>query len=641
VKVFGGRSGGPELWVGTAPVSVFADLLGLTVQCEPTPSLPLGSGVYLTAMDYVPTIEQAQGGRYDPEAWLASLLCQFTRREHLTTLAAVNHIAQHADMTAQLQREVLAGTHPVVARALADALAGKTGASDGQPRVFLARHLVLRAIRLVAHLSPTDEAGLADAAQRTGQPTRTFDPLLCAAMLTHAVGDGMGAHTRPSANEARLGGLPEHLALEMICSGAFTRQGNHGNLLGRTLLLYRDYGARVAAPLRDTPLRLAEDALGLPLLQALAIGFHYYGSVLQQRALRADLAVPRPDYVDEVAPSAVDAFLSRFAGTDDELEAAAGSSRADWQNLYLQERPLLRTGDRTLILDEAFLLEKLTTGLFFLVLEHERARFGDAGAKRWRDAYAQMHEMLVEDYLRDFAPVDLDGTPTTFDEHDLQHVYDRKGKAGGGRVDFGIDYGDIVVLADAMSGQLSVAARELGDRAALTRDLDRLVVRKGKQLAGSFEKVTRDPQPAASILSRSATRVHTMVVTGGQFPGVPPMIRLVEELLRADPAGAAMLDDGRCAGLHVVDLRDLEHAEAVRASRHRSLPEMLTAWTSDDAYSELSLSDWLLAAGPQSDDELHRPQRLAGPLHEVFDAVEQLLIPPDERTGFPWSSAAS
>ena len=427
----------------------------------------------------------------------------------------------------------------------------------------------------------------------------------------------------------------------MICSGAFTRQGAHGNLLGRTLLLYRDYGARVTSPLRDTPLRLAEEALGLPLLHALAIGFHYYGSVLQQRALRADLAVPRPDYVDEVTPGAVDAFLSRFAGTADELAAAAGSSRADWQNLYLQERPLLRAGDRTLVLDEAFLLERLTTGLFFLVLEHERALFGEKGARRWRDAYGQMHEMLVEDYLRDFAPVGLDGTRTTFDEYDLQQVYDRTGKGGGGRVDFGIDFGDSVVLADAMSGQLSVAARERGDRSALTCDLHRIVVLKGKQLAGSFEKVTRDPQPAGSILSRPATWIHTMVVTGGQFPGVPPMIRLVEERLRADPAVDAMLDDGRCAGLHVVDLRDLEHAEAVRASRHASLPGMLSAWKGDDIYRELSLSDWLLATGQQSDYELQRPQRLAGPLHEVFDAIEQLLIPPDERTGFPWSSGGS
>ena len=327
--------------------------------------------------------------------------------------------------------------------------------ATGQPRVFLARPVVLRALRLVAHLSPADEPQLAQAAQRAGRPARALDPLACAAMLTHAVADGLGAQARRQAGEATLGGVREPLAMELICSGAFTRQGNHGNLLARTLLLYGDFGGRITEPLRASPQQLAEDALGMPLLQALAIGFGYYGAVLTQQALHVDLAQPPPPHMEQVAPGAVAAFLDRFAGTAAELSAAASTSRRDWQNLYLQERPILRVGERALVLDEAFLLDRLTTGLFFLVLQHEGERGGPRAQEQWRVAYGQMHETLVEAYLAGFAPVVLGGGSALFDEHDLQHAYDPHNK-GGGRADVGIDFGDCVVLAEAVSGQLGV-----------------------------------------------------------------------------------------------------------------------------------------------------------------------------------------
>jgi len=55
--------------------------------------------------------------------------------------------------------------------------------------------------------------------------------------------------------------------------------------------------------------------------------------------------------------------------------------------------------------------------------------------------------------------------------------------------------------------------------------LNRMVVDKGRQLAGSFEKVTPDPQPADSLLTGPADTVDTVVVPGGQFPVIRPMVR--------------------------------------------------------------------------------------------------------------------
>lgn len=241
-----------------------------------------------------------------------------------------------------------------------------------------------------------------------------------------------------------------------------------------------------------------------------------------------------------------------------------------------------------------------------------------------------MHELLVKDYLRGFAPRPIGGGTLVFDEDDLQRAYDPKNR-GGGRADIGIDYGSSVLLADAVSGQLSVATRQHGDKAAFAKDIEQLVVKKARQLAGTVEKVTRDPQPAGAPLTVPATAVHTIVVPGGQFPVNPVTTRFIDEQLRADPTAAVMLKDPRVRGLQVLDLRDLEHVEAVRARDHRTLPELLRAWQADPRYAQVSLSDCLLATGTTDDADLLRPRLLTGPLEEIFAAVEELLIPPDER----------
>jgi len=622
------------LFVARGSERPLADLLGLQQVHDQRDLWPDElTAVYLTAADYIRPFGETAGYAYDPGAWLSFLRCHYTREEFVAALAQLNHVTQHPSMVEQLLERTLTQLSPALADRVRAALAGDVDVARGKRRVFLARPAVLRALRLVAHLSPVDEEALAEAAMRTGHPSRTVgDALLCSVLLSHVVADGLGAHSRSRPGEPLLGGLTESLAVELVCSGAFVRQGNAGNLLGRTLLLYRDYGARVTTVLRRPPLTLAEEALGMPLLTAPATAFYYYGATMQHPPVNTALALEPPARVLQVAPGAVEAFLDRFASTADELAAAAEANRSDWANLHLQERPLRRLGDRAIVLDEAFLLERVTTGLFFLVLEHEGRVGGEAARQQWRDAYAQMHELLVEDYLKGFAPHSFGGETLVFDEDDLRLAYDPKNR-GGGRADLGIDYGSSVLLADAVSGQLSIATRQDGDKAAFTRDIQQLVVKKARQLAGTVEKVTRDPQPAGAPLSAPATAVHTVVVPGGQFPVNPVTTRFIDEQLRTDPTSAAMLNDPRVLGLQVLDLRDLEHAEAVRARDHRTLPELLRAWQADPRYAQVSLSDWLIATGTGTvtDADLLRPRLLTGPLEEVFAAVEELLIPPDER----------
>ena len=154
-----------------------------------------------------------------------------------------------------------------------------------------------------------------------------------------------------------------------------------------------------------------------------------------------------------------------------------------------------------------------------------------------------------------------------------------------------------------------------------------MVVKKARQLAGTFEKVTRDPQPVGAVVAAPATAVYALIVPGGQFPVMPVVNAVIEDLVRTEPEVVRMLDDSRCRGLHLLDLRDLEHADAVRQATGRSLPDLLGAWQQDQDLAGMSLSDWLLAtAAPHA--ELSRPQLLRGPLDEVLAAAEALLIDP-------------
>ena len=87
-------------------------------------------------------------------------------------------------------------------------------------------------------------------------------------------------------------------------------------------------------------------------------------------------------------------------GREEELAACA----LPWQMLPLQTRPLLRIGDDVVVLDEPFLLEAVTTGLYWRVSDHVRKDDPEAW-KPWSVAYAEMIEALAEEMVEALAPV--------------------------------------------------------------------------------------------------------------------------------------------------------------------------------------------------------------------------------------------
>jgi hypothetical protein len=128
-------------------MSSTAAMLGLVPVPEPNAWIGELTGAYLIAGEYLGPCEAARGRAFDRDAWISALLALHPRDQYLYQLAALNHATNDLALLDEYQQRVLARMATDVAEVVRLALAGSI---DGQPRRFLARQIVLLALRLVA-----------------------------------------------------------------------------------------------------------------------------------------------------------------------------------------------------------------------------------------------------------------------------------------------------------------------------------------------------------------------------------------------------------------------------------------------------------------------------------------------------------
>jgi len=191
--------------------------------------------VYLVARDYLASFDTARRRVFDRDQWIAGLLARYPAEEYLCQLAALNHAANSDDLTVAYQERFLEVVADDAADAIRRALAGGT---DGQRRWFLARRVVLRAIRLV--LVPPGPAAPDPAITAELAP---IDPESAAVLLVHLAADALTQERRD--DEPRFCGTAESLAMEMIANNLFNDRDDNGDLLGRYRLLWVHYGSRL------------------------------------------------------------------------------------------------------------------------------------------------------------------------------------------------------------------------------------------------------------------------------------------------------------------------------------------------------------------------------------------------------------
>jgi hypothetical protein len=540
--------------------------------------------VYLVAGQYLRPALAERGLAYEPQAWIAALLGLHTPEQYLCALAALNHAAGSPESIEPWRRRYVAH----LAEDLARRVNAAVDATDGSTRhSFLARHVVLRATRLTLVTVP--DSAPAQSVAAALELVDGMDVETAAMLLTHLAGDQLGRQRRD--NEPTLGSYPVSLSMELIANNLFYRHGDVGTLLARTRLLWNDYGNQLErVTLRCPPSELLAEAAGFDLDELSALAFAYYAHVLDHgpdKPIRMDafrgIAIDR---------SRVEAFLSRFASTPQELGAALRRCPGAWQMMPLQDRPLLRLGGDVVVLDEHYLLERVTRGLYWLVHDHERDHHGDRARHLWTQAYAEMVEARVEDQLRALAPRVLGtGKPTFFTEEDLQKAFSTRKQTASG-VDAGIDFGGTTVLAEVVSASVSVPTRENADPDAFRRDMERIVLKKARQLATTAGNLLADPQPADSPLPAPARAILPVIICGGQFgPNVVISAYVAEQV-----AAQNLFPDPRIRPLRLVDLDELDTCAALAQQQHRTLEEILTSWLESDLRDE-SLQTHLVLSG--------------------------------------------
>ena len=574
---------------------------------------------YLTTADYL-AVPQAAGLQADPASLIRGLLLLHPREVYLSVLTALNHAAHYPELADVYRERFLARLNDEIADNVRQALDGRM---DGVSRALLARQPVLRAMRTVlTYRRPGGAPSTADLSMLAPG----LDPELAGILLVHLTAAQL--RSPRTASEPKIGALPASLAMEMVANGLFHSGEQPDVLLARTRMLWATYGSQIDLDrlrLRARPLDLLRDATRLDYDDIAALTFAYHGYIRayqpgQPPGVNAFAGIP-------IDRDTIETYLTSFASTMDELAGKLDARPGSWQMLPIQERPLLRIGDVLLVLDEQYLIERATQGLYWFVHEKERELDDKPGWTRWNNAYANMVERRVEDQLRRMTPPRVTGGSFFFTEEQLRATF-----PGRKNADAGIDYGDLVLLAEVVTTQVALNTRENADATAYSKDIDKFFLKKAGQLDETATDLLRDPQPAASPLDKPAERILPVAVRGGQFPVNPVTREHIEDALK----NAGLLNY-RGPGAPIfpfapVDLGELEMCETLRETRGLSLPDLIRQWQASDEYARSSLRNFLIKT--YGEDSFPRPADLRAELVRTLSLIAARLgsdwKPPDD-----------
>lgn len=561
---------------------------------------------YLTLGEYitVPILGDASAA---VEAATAQLLEQHPPEEMMKALAMLDYATHEKEMADQIQQGFAARLKPEVRTRLVTAISS----SDG-PRAFLGRQGVLAAMRLVLTRDPP------------APPSGRIDPMTAAILLVHAVSWGLNERDDLPAGEELAPGVSAGFAMEILRNLVFYETDDEYSVIDRQLRLWRHYGSRRKRdPARAAAADLLEEATGLAVEDLLALGFACYSHagtwgpgkpLLINRSLGVGMD-----------PAKVKRFLDIVAADMKTLSAELADTATTWDFLPFERHPILDLPDGLLILDPGFLFERFTTGLYWLVHDHERDHLGDAARRAWTQAYGEMVERLVEDMLRPLAPRILGGGQTFFTEEDFERAF------GGKTADAGIDFGADFCLFEVVSGFLHTETRLRGNVDQFKKDVERFVLKKARQLHETATQLLRDESPLTGLRDHEGRRVMPVIVVGGGWPNEPFTSMYVVDHVK----GEGLFQDARIAPLAIIDIPEVEMLEGVQEHRGWTPADLLREWKSS-GLATVSFRNFLMkklggAFGPKL-----RPSRMEAQVNQAFnDMIARLKFP-----GQPESSDA-
>ena len=579
------------------PIPFMVGTAALALPPMAAPSLLEFVGTYMTLNDYVP---QGFGvSRTNAEALLPQFAADMVFPEMISALAALNHFA-HYPMESSSAIDTLRAALKPEARARLEAML-----PHRQP---FARQPVLRAMREVL-------------AAPSRNVTPTMSPGIAPIMMVHAAGDAL-SHGTPTI-AGTIGGWPELYVLDLVANGAFHAADDKWALMVRQATLWRSNGDRAAIHFAGkNACDLLVEASGLEPEDFLALGFG-----LAAHATGWTPKKPQLLWLDaglSMDAAKVAAFDKLVCASPEEIASRfSAAARSTWDFLPLEATPVLSMPGGYLVLDESLLWARVTSGLYWIVFDHLKATSGEATALAWTRAWGDIVEAAVGDALARCAVPTLDGSPALWTEDDLHAAYGDDRKAS----DFVLDLGDWLVAVEVVSGRITTGTRIELARSAFDNDVERLVMKKLRQLDDTAQCLIESEEPLTGHRPASARKVLPVVVAAMGFPYIQPVVTHIEQLAIHE----GLFTDGRVGPLCICDLRELELLEGAAAAGD-SLAAILTAWRRE-TQGRRSFWDW---ATSRPGGAPPRPPRMRDEGTEVSNELRRRLGVQGD-CGKPWA----
>ena len=565
---------------------------GLAIPADASLAAPIDYvSVYVTVNQYVD---------YDPNGGLDDLISVLgrnqTRETLLLNLALLNTIAADSNKLAEFESAFCELLAPPLGTRLKNLL--YRGAEAGKHRL-LARQPILAAIRYVLRndIGGRDETG-------------DVGTLIAAAMFSQAVAVNLAAERDSS---EQIVGISVPMFFELMRSSLLYQADDMWSSIDRVVRLWRTFGDRIATfPLRMSPADLLRQISGLEIEELLGLAFLLYAHATQWEP--GARPVVDSDMNSDMDPEKLQAFRALVASDAEGLRSAfAARTSSTFDFLPIQERPVLLTDAGLLVLDLGYLWDRVTSGLYWIVHDHEKQR-SERDRQRWSQAYAESVELMVEAQLQQMAPPVLGPGPgsTFYTEEDLERAYGETR-----RCDAVIDFGADILVVEVVSGQLHVRTRIEGDLSQFKKDTERLILDKCEQLDAACRAILGDPAALLGYQSATAIRLVPVVLVGGGYPINPFTMAYIRDSLDAEE----WLSDARVAELCIIDVSELEILEGL-AQLGETPNGVLRAWKAS-GIANVSLRNFVLRT--RGGGRELRPHRMDAAVNSTFEKVLDLL----------------
>jgi hypothetical protein len=198
--------------------------------------------------------------------------------------------------------------------------------------------------------------------------------------------------------------------------------------------------------------------------------------------------------------------------------AAAGTSAEHlaWETRPFMRHPCLRTNDDGLVLISAKAMQSWLTDGFYcrLLTSAQRRSVNDGG--RTSNLFTSFAGSLLETYELEVMRSVLPGErpPGAGRVHGEQPY----GRGGGKRTsDVAVDLGQDLVLFEVSNSRLRADTLILGDNERVKADLDRMIIRKIKQLDGCIEALFASEATIPGVDISHVMRIWPVIVTAGEI----------------------------------------------------------------------------------------------------------------------------